>query len=172
MQELSCTVRGNHYKLPAPFFVLATQNPIELEGTYPLPEAQLDRFLFNTVLDYLSAERRSESRRPDHHHARRAGRSRSPTREEILDFQQLVRMVPIAESLAQYVVEPRPRHAPQQRARARLRQEVCQLRRQRARRAVHRAGGQGARALARAATTSPTKTSPRWPFPCCAIASC
>ena len=56
MQELSCTVRGNHYKLPAPFFVLATQNPIELEGTYPLPEAQLDRFLFNTVLDYLSAE--------------------------------------------------------------------------------------------------------------------
>ena len=56
MQEMSCTVRGNHYKLPAPFFVLATQNPIELEGTYPLPEAQLDRFLFNTVLDYLTAD--------------------------------------------------------------------------------------------------------------------
>ncbi|HEY2590776.1 MAG TPA: AAA family ATPase, partial [Steroidobacteraceae bacterium] len=54
MQELSCTVRGNHYDLPRPFLVLATQNPIELEGTYPLPEAQLDRFLFNTVLDYLS----------------------------------------------------------------------------------------------------------------------
>src|SRR5712691_8755681 len=56
MQERSCTVRGNIYMLPAPFFVLATQNPIELEGTYPLPEAQLDRFLFNTVLDYLTAE--------------------------------------------------------------------------------------------------------------------
>src|SRR5256714_3755803 len=56
MQELSCTVRGNHHTLPSPFFVLATQNPIELEGTYPLPEAQLDRFLFNTVLDYLSAK--------------------------------------------------------------------------------------------------------------------
>ena len=55
MQERSCTVRGHIYKLPAPFFVLATQNPIELEGTYPLPEAQLDRFLFNAVLDYLSA---------------------------------------------------------------------------------------------------------------------
>src|SRR6201991_4365594 len=55
MQERSCTVRGHVYKLPAPFFVLATQNPIELEGTYPLPEAQLDRFLFNTLLDYLSA---------------------------------------------------------------------------------------------------------------------
>src|SRR5271167_4881948 len=56
MQERACTVRGNHYILPAPFFVLATQNPIELEGTYPLPEAQLDRFLFNTVLDYLNAD--------------------------------------------------------------------------------------------------------------------
>src|SRR5512140_2619318 len=56
MQELSCTVRGNHHKIRPPFFVLATQNPIELEGTYPLPEAQLDRFLFNTVLDYLTAE--------------------------------------------------------------------------------------------------------------------
>src|SRR6204780_1380235 len=55
MQERACTVRGHNYKLPAPFFVLATQNPIELEGTYPLPEAQLDRFLFNTVLDYLNA---------------------------------------------------------------------------------------------------------------------
>ena len=56
MQEHSCTVRGNHYRLPAPFFVLATQNPIELEGTYPLPEAQLDRFLFNSILGDLSAE--------------------------------------------------------------------------------------------------------------------
>ena len=49
-------MRGNLYRIAPPFFVLATQNPIELEGTYPLPEAQLDRFLFNTVLDYLSAE--------------------------------------------------------------------------------------------------------------------
>src|ERR1700710_353598 len=56
MQERSCTVPGHMYTLPNPFFVLATQNPIELEGTYPLPEAQLDRFLFNTVLDYLTAD--------------------------------------------------------------------------------------------------------------------
>ena len=55
MQEHSCTVRGHLYRLPEPFFVLATQNPIELEGTYPLPEAQLDRFLFNTVLETLRA---------------------------------------------------------------------------------------------------------------------
>src|SRR6202021_379539 len=56
MQELSCTVRGHQYKIDPPFFVLATQNPIELEGTYPLPEAQLDRFIFNVLLDYLSAD--------------------------------------------------------------------------------------------------------------------
>src|SRR3954468_13851672 len=56
MQERSCTVRGQIYPLPAPFFVLATQNPIELEGTYPLPEAQLDRFLFNIMLGYLTAD--------------------------------------------------------------------------------------------------------------------
>src|SRR5919202_5933464 len=52
MQERSCTVRGHQYRLEPPFFVLATQNPIEFKGTYPLPDAQLDRFLFNTLLDY------------------------------------------------------------------------------------------------------------------------
>ena len=55
MQENSATVRGTMHQLPRPFFVLATQNPLELEGTYPLPEAQLDRFLFNILLDYLDA---------------------------------------------------------------------------------------------------------------------
>lgn len=103
MQELSCTVRGNHYTLPSPFFVLATQNPIELEGTYPLPEAQLDRFLFNTVLDYLSAEH--EIKVVDLTTATRVARVETVTNaEEILDFQQLVRMVPIADTLARYVV--------------------------------------------------------------------
>src|ERR1700675_2043258 len=103
MQELSCTVRGNQYKLPAPFFVLATQNPIELEGTYPLPEAQLDRFLFNTILDYLSAK--DEVKVVDLTTANRAVEIKAVTNpEEILDFQQLIRMVPIADSLAQYVV--------------------------------------------------------------------
>jgi MoxR-like ATPase len=103
MQELSCTVRGNHYMLPAPFFVLATQNPIELEGTYPLPEAQLDRFLFNTVLDYLSAE--DEIKVVDLTTTTRVAQVEPVTNaEEILDFQQLVRMVPIGESIAKYVV--------------------------------------------------------------------
>src|ERR1044072_4075069 len=95
MQEKSCTVRGNQYKLPAPFFVLATQNPIELEGTYPLPEAQLDRFLFNTVLDYLGADeemkvvtRTTTNEQADPQPVTNA--------QEILGFQRLVRMVPIA----------------------------------------------------------------------------
>src|SRR6202453_5005845 len=103
MQELSCTVRGHQYKIEAPFFVLATQNPIELEGTYPLPEAQLDRFLFNTVLDYLSAD--DEVKVVDLTTTTRTAQVDTVTNpEEILDFQKLVRMVPVAESLARYVV--------------------------------------------------------------------
>jgi MoxR-like ATPase len=103
MQEHSCTVRGHIYQLPAPFFVLATQNPIELEGTYPLPEAQLDRFLFNSILDYLSAE--DELKVVDMTTTTRTAQIEPvTTAEELLDFQQLVRMVPIAETLARYVV--------------------------------------------------------------------
>src|ERR1700735_679438 len=99
MQELACTVRGNNYKLPSPFFVLATQNPIELEGTYPLPEAQLDRFLFNTVLDYLSAD--DEVKVVDLTTTTRVAKVDAVTNaEEILDFQQLVRMVPIADTVS------------------------------------------------------------------------
>src|SRR6202161_3018912 len=104
MQERACTVRGNNYLLPAPFFVLATQNPIELEGTYPLPEAQLDRFLFNTVLDYLSAD--EELKVVDLTTVTTIPHADSVTNaEEILDFQQLVRMVPIGESVARHAIE-------------------------------------------------------------------
>jgi MoxR-like ATPase len=103
MQEHSCTVRGQLYLLPEPFFVLATQNPIELEGTYPLPEAQLDRFLFNSILEYLSAE--DELKVIDMTTATRVTKIEAVTSaEDLLDFQQLVRMVPIAETLARYVV--------------------------------------------------------------------
>jgi MoxR-like ATPase len=104
MQELSCTVRGHMYKIAAPFFVLATQNPIELEGTYPLPEAQLDRFLFNTVLDYLSAD--DEVKVVDLTTANLVANVETVTgADEILDFQKLVRMVPIADTVARYAVE-------------------------------------------------------------------
>ena len=104
MQERACTVRGHNYALPSPFFVLATQNPIELEGTYPLPEAQLDRFLFNTVLDYLNAGE-------DLQVVDLTTVTTVPTADpvtnaqEILDFQQLVRMVPIGESVARHAVD-------------------------------------------------------------------
>src|SRR5690349_24562080 len=104
MQERACTVRGNIYQLPAPFFVLATQNPIELEGTYPLPEAQLDRFLFNTVLDYLTAD--EELKVVDLTTVTTIPQADPVTNaREILDFQQLVRMVPIGESVARHAVE-------------------------------------------------------------------
>src|SRR6185295_6801997 len=90
MQEHSCTVRGNHYKIEEPFFVLATQNPIELEGTYPLPEAQLDRFIFNTVLDYLSAE--DEVKVLDLTTTTKSAAVKAvTTAEEIIDFQRVVR---------------------------------------------------------------------------------
>ena len=104
MQELSCTVRGNHYQIQAPFFVLATQNPIELEGTYPLPEAQLDRFIFNTLLDYLSAtDEMAVLGLTTTTHVAKVEAVTSA--EEILDFQQVVRMVPIADTVARYAVD-------------------------------------------------------------------
>ena len=104
MQEISCTVRGNHYALPRPFFVLATQNPIELEGTYSLPEAQLDRFLFNVLLGYLNA---AEEFQVIELTTTTASATPYPVTnaEEILGFQQLVRMTPIADSVARYAID-------------------------------------------------------------------
>jgi len=103
MQELSCTVRGNHYTIDPPFFVLATQNPIELEGTYPLPEAQLDRFLFNTMLDYLSED--EEMQVIDLTTTTHSAQVEAVTNaQEIIDFHQLVRMVPVADSVARYAI--------------------------------------------------------------------
>jgi MoxR-like ATPase len=104
MQEHSCTVRGHLYRLPSPFFVLATQNPIELEGTYPLPEAQLDRFLFNSILEDLSAE--DELKVIDRTTSTRAPKVVAvASAEDLRAFQQLVRMVPIADALSRYVVD-------------------------------------------------------------------
>ena len=105
MQELSVTVRGNHHTIDPPFFVLATQNPIELEGTYPLPEAQLDRFLFNVVLDYLSDD---EELKVVERYTTQIGIPEvksCTTPEEILKFQWLVRQVPISESVNRFAVD-------------------------------------------------------------------
>jgi MoxR-like ATPase len=105
MQEHSVTVRGATHALAPPFFVLATQNPIELEGTYPLPEAQLDRFLFNVLLDYLSVEEEMEV--VDRNSTRMALPELEPCTngEEIVQFQWLVRQVPLSTDVRRRAVE-------------------------------------------------------------------
>jgi MoxR-like ATPase len=103
MQEHQVTAAGVRYPLEEPFFVLATQNPIEMEGTYPLPEAQLDRFLFNVIVDYLPEDdevavvQQTTSRRPE---------QVAPlfTGTDVIDFQEVVRKVPVAEDLVRYAV--------------------------------------------------------------------
>ncbi|MEN0050828.1 MAG: AAA family ATPase [Bacteroidota bacterium] len=103
MQERSVTVSGVRHLLPTPFFVLATQNPIEQEGTYPLPEAQLDRFMFNIPLDYPTYEEEiavvkgtTKVIEYDLNHVL--------TGDEILFFQQLIRKIPIADNVLEYAV--------------------------------------------------------------------
>ena len=104
MQEKTVTVRGSVHQIVPPFFVLATQNPIELEGTYPLPEAQLDRFLFNVILDYLSDddELAVVERFTTRMDVPEVGAVTTP--EQILQFQALVRQVPISDTVSRFAV--------------------------------------------------------------------
>ncbi len=103
MQERSVTVAGTTYKLPAPFFVLATQNPIEQEGTYPLPEAQLDRFMFNITLDYPSYKEEIEVvKNTTSNH--KVELKHILDAEKIMYFQQLVRKIPISDNVLEYAV--------------------------------------------------------------------
>jgi MoxR-like ATPase len=117
MQEHRVTVQGKTYQLTEPFFVFATQNPIELEGTYPLPEAQLDRFMFQIVIEYLTEDQEIEVVRsttsiqnPQFSHA--------VTGKDIVDFQRLVRRVPVSDAVTRYAVNvarysrPTSQHAP------------------------------------------------------------
>ena len=103
MQEHRVTVQGRTYKLEEPFFVFATQNPIELEGTYPLPEAQLDRFMFHIIIDYLPEDEeiavvKSTTSIQDHKF------SHAVTGKDIVDFQRLVRRVPVPDAVMRYAV--------------------------------------------------------------------
>ncbi len=113
MQEKQVTVAGRRYALPSPFFVLATQNPVEMEGTYVLPEAQLDRFMFNVVIDYL----------PETEEVEVVRRTTSPAGErvealfgceDVLAFQRLVRTVPVSEDVVRYAVRLAASSRPQQ----------------------------------------------------------
>ena len=103
MQEKSVTVSGNKYNLPKPFFVLATQNPIEQEGTYPLPEAQLDRFMFNIPLHYPSFEEEIDvvkNTTTD----KTTSVNKVLSGDDILFFQKMVRKIPIADNVLEYAV--------------------------------------------------------------------
>ena len=103
MQEKIVTVGGQTYPLPKPFFVLATQNPIEQEGTYPLPEAQLDRFMFNVFLSYPSFKEELQVVRNTTAN-RKVDLKKILTAEEILFFQQLVRNIPVTDNVLEYAV--------------------------------------------------------------------
>jgi MoxR-like ATPase len=103
MQEHRVTVQGQTYPLSEPFFVFATQNPIELEGTYPLPEAQIDRFMFEIIIDYLSEDQEVEVVRATTA-LQRHRFQRAVSGADIVAFQELVRRVPAAEPVARYAV--------------------------------------------------------------------
>lgn len=104
MQEKAVTAAGQNYKLPEPFFVLATQNPIEQEGTYPLPEAQLDRFMFNIWVDYPSFEEELnvvKQTTTDH----KVSLNPILNAEEIIFFQNLIRKIPVPDNVMEYAVK-------------------------------------------------------------------
>ena len=103
MQEHSVTASGTTYRLEEPFFVLATQNPIEQEGTYPLPEAQLDRFMFNLLLDYPSHDEEVTVVKTTTSSAA-ASISKVMNAADILGFQELVRRIPVADNVIEHAV--------------------------------------------------------------------
>ena len=103
MQERSVTVSGVRHLLPSPFFVLATQNPIEQEGTYPLPEAQLDRFMFNIPLTYPTYEQEVAVVRQTTS-MQTAQLSHILTAEQVLEFQQVIRKIPVSDNVLEYAV--------------------------------------------------------------------
>ena len=104
MQERTVTVAGHHYELAKPFFVLATQNPIEQEGTYPLPEAQLDRFMFSINLEYPSFEEEVEVVKSTTNDEKPVVNALLSS-EEIASFQHLIRRIPVADNVIEYAVK-------------------------------------------------------------------
>lgn len=104
MQERSVTIAGNHYKLNLPYFVLATQNPIEQEGTYPLPEAQLDRFMFAVNLDYPTYEEEVQVVKTTTTDVQQSVNALFSA-QEIIDIQHLIRRIPVADNVIEYAVK-------------------------------------------------------------------
>ena len=152
MQEKMVTAGNTSYTLEEPFFVLATQNPIEQEGTYPLPEAQLDRFMFNIWVDYPLPHEEEEILR-----ATTGGKRIDPqpvlTQEDVLHLQAVVRKVPVSDHVIKYVTTPRRRDASAERRRTASHQDLRQHRRRPARGAISDSRGQ-------------SHGHPRRPHPC------
>ena len=148
MQEYHVTAAGRTYPLERPFFVLATQNPIELEGTYPLPEAQLDRFMFNIVMTYLDEDEEVRVVTQTTGVATQAP-ERVLSGAEILEIQQLVRQVIVAEEIARYAVRLVDASRPGPAGRPRVRDRLGEVGRRPARVAGAHPRGQGARADSR-----------------------
>jgi len=111
MQEKMITTGGKSYPLPRPFFVLATQNPIEQEGTYPLPEAQLDRFMFNITLNYPTFEEEIEVVKSTTG-STEAALNKILNADEIISFQQLIRRIPVTDNVMEYAVSITSRTRP------------------------------------------------------------
>ena len=149
MQEHQVTAAGFTHKLPTPFFVLATQNPIEQEGTYPLPEAQLDRFMFKVLVDYPSEDEEFEIVRVTTA-PQVSDVSRVMGAKEIIRLQDIVRRVPCAEHVLRYAMKFAPLDAGGARRSAALHCRLCGLGRRSAGVAEPGAGGQGAGHPARA----------------------
>ena len=171
MQEYQITVGGKRHPLAEPFFVLATQNPIEQEGTYPLPEAQLDRFMFNTFVDYPEEEEEFEIVKRTTTADVPAVVTPALSGQQILALQQIVRRVPVADHVIRYALQLVRLTRPDKGRGARLRAALRQLGGRAAGQPVPGAGGQGPGRARTAASTPASTTSGPWPIPCCGTAS-
>ena len=169
MQEHRVTIQGRTYQLEEPFYVFATQNPIELEGTYPLPEAQLDRFMFHVVIDHPPEEEEFEVVRTTTA-ILEPKFERPVSGHDLVAFQRLVRRVPVAEPVMRYalsIVRAEPAEVADG---ARADQEVGGVWRERSRGAVPGARRKGAAPSRAAAITSTSTMSAGWRTRCFAIA--
>ena len=170
MQEQHVTVGEETYKLPEPFFVLATQNPIEQEGTYPLPEAQLDRFMFNIIVDYpTAAEELAIMKQVTGTYQRRPGQC-ALTGEDILRLQEIVRRVPVADHV--YPVRPRPgpRHPARPATRPRTSSTTWSTGAPGPRASIYLILAAKARAILHGRYHATTEDVREWPCRCCATA--
>ena len=124
MQEKSVTISGHYHKLSEPYFVLATQNPIEQEGTYPLPEAQLDRFMFAVNLEYPSFKEEVEVVKSTTQTQTHDIQSLFDAKE-IIDIQQLIRRMPVADNVVEYAVKLVTKTRPKDNKCIRFCQGIC-----------------------------------------------